>query len=58
MDDDPPYHIVQDERFGGRHIGPFTTHRDAVLAHMIADYYWNLHATIMDKKQFDAHLDH
>jgi hypothetical protein len=56
-DEEPPYHLVQDPRFGGKHIGPFTTHLDAALALRVADYYWNLHATIMDKKQFDAHLN-
>lgn len=57
-ENDPPYHLVQDDIFGGKHHGPFSTYLDAILAQHIASPQWSQNCTFpMGKKAFDEHLD-
>lgn len=52
----PPYHIVN--ALSHKHLGPFSSELDCVLARTIDVFGlgW-LTAEVMDKDQFDAHLD-
>lgn len=55
MSDDgaPPFHLVNRM---DKHIGPFSTYTDALLARTIGEGIWK-DAAIMDNPTFDEHLD-
>lgn len=52
-DGKPPFHLVN--RRTGKHLGPFSTRIDALLATQLAS--WGDSWTAMDKTEFDAHLE-
>jgi len=52
---DPPYHLVSG--VSGKHIGPFSTQTDALLARHIADPEFQA-AEVMSKIEFDHHLSY
>lgn len=49
----PPFHLVS--AVSGKHIGPFSTYTDALLARHIANPEFEA-ALVMDKDAFDIHL--
>lgn len=48
-----PYHLVN--AVSGKHVGPFTTGLDAVMASQIAP--WGERWEAMNKAEFDRHLE-
>jgi hypothetical protein len=52
-DSDGPWHIVS--RTTGKHIGPFSTETDCLLAQRIATPDWST-GIVMNRREFDYHL--
>jgi hypothetical protein len=53
-DSNPPYHLINSQT--GKHLGPFSTYMDALLARTIGEGGWGGIAPILNKTEFTGWL--